>query len=307
MVKYLYNMVRVISVFRKYGIPRKGAEKCFTSTLLRKETSCLPPPERFRRRYTAPGIAVILCTGDGAEIICGGRRISLGENDVLTVALRSGSVTGTGETVAVFLSPDAETPALPELTVAIPEIIHCGEHRGIKQLAEAIPEAFYGDPAVRDAKLHALAGLLVIRLSEYADTTPDGSTVSACAVYIRSHIDQSLTPGEIAEKLNIPEKKLRSEFAAVYGCTPAEFQRRAKMNHAISLMKESPDMLIKEIAAAVGYRDELWFTKPSANTPASLRENTGKGFCSEKTLRHSPTETSTKKAFRSEMSPTDSA
>lgn len=208
-----------------------------------------------------PCIAVILCTGDGAKIICGGRRISLGENDVLTVALRSGSVTGTGETVAVFLSPDAETPALPELTVAIPEIIHCGEHRGIKQLAEAIPEAFYGDPAVRDAKLHALAGLLVIRLSEYADTTPDGSTVSACAVYIRSHIDQSLTPGEIAEKLNVPEKKLRSEFAAVYGCTPAEFQRRAKMNHAISLMKESPDMLIKEIAAAVGYRDELWFTK----------------------------------------------
>lgn len=63
-----------------------------------------------------PCIAVILCTGDGAEIICGGRRISLGENDVLTVALRSGSVTGTGETVAVFLSPDAETPALPELT-----------------------------------------------------------------------------------------------------------------------------------------------------------------------------------------------
>ena len=175
-----------------------------------------------------PCIAVILCTGDGAEIICGGRRISLGENDVLTVALRSGSVTGTGETVSVFLSPDAETPALPELTVAIPEIIHCGEHRGIKQLAEAIPEAFYGDPAVRDAKLHALAGLLVIRLSEYADTTPDGSTVSACAVYIRSHIDQSLTPGEIAEKLNVPEKKLRSEFAAVYGCTPAEFQRRAK-------------------------------------------------------------------------------
>ena len=190
-----------------------------------------------------PCIAVILCTGDGAEIICGGRRISLGENDVLTVALRSGSVTGTGETVSLFLSPDAETPALPDLTVAIPEIIHCG------------------DPAVRDAKLHALAGLLVIRLSEYADTTPDGSTVSACAVYIRSHIDQSLTPGEIAEKLNVPEKKLRSEFAAVYGCTPAEFQRRAKMNHAISLMKESPDMLIKEIAAAVGYRDELWFTK----------------------------------------------
>ena len=138
-----------------------------------------------------PCIAVILCTGDGAEIICGGRRISLGENDVLTVALRSGSVTGTGETVSVFLSPDAGTPPLPELTVAIPEIIHCGEHRGIKQLAEAIPEAFYGDPAVRDAKLHALAGLLVIRLSEYADTTPDGSTVSACAVYIRSHIDQS--------------------------------------------------------------------------------------------------------------------
>lgn len=58
--------------------------------------------------------------------------------------------------------------------MAIPEIIHCGEHRGIKQLAEAIPEAFYGDPAARDAKLHALAGLLVIRLSEYADTTPDG-------------------------------------------------------------------------------------------------------------------------------------
>ena len=208
-----------------------------------------------------PCIAVILCTGESAVINYGKNTFRLGENDVLTIPLESGSITGTGETAAIFLSPDEKTPEKPVITVSVPEIIHCGERRGIKQLAEAIPEAYYGDPGIRDAKLRALAGLLVIRLSEYADSSPDDSMVSACAVYIRSHIDQSLTPAEIAEKFYVPEKKLRSEFVRVYGCTPAEFQRRAKINHAISLMKESPDMLIKEIAAAVGYRDELWFTK----------------------------------------------
>lgn len=210
---------------------------------------------------TVPCIAVILCTGDSAVIRYRENTCKLGENDVLTLAAAAGSISGSGETAAVFLSPDEPASDAPKITIAIPEIIHCGERRGIRQLIEAIPEAFYGDPTVKKAKLRALAGLLVIRLSEYADSAVDDSIVSACAVYIRSHIDQSLTPEEIAEKFSLPEKKLRSEFVRVYGCTPAEFQRRAKMNHAISLMKESPDMLIKEIAAAVGYRDELWFTK----------------------------------------------
>ena len=145
--------------------------------------------------------------------------------------------------------------------IKISPIIHCAEESDVRTMFASIIDAFWGNSEVREQKLASLAGLLLIRLSECSENVNEKELTGKCALYIKTQMDRFLTPNELAQKFDVPEKTLRTAFIRDYGCTPAEYQRKIKMQYAVSLMKRTPDMQIKEIAYSIGYRDEFYFTR----------------------------------------------
>jgi AraC family transcriptional regulator len=79
---------------------------------------------------------------------------------------------------------------------------------------------------------------------------------------------------ELATTVGVHPVHLSRAFRAAYGCTPGEYLRRLRIEHAQRLLAESR-MPLAQVACAVGYYDQSHFTavfrRLTGSTPAQYR------------------------------------
>lgn len=92
----------------------------------------------------------------------------------------------------------------------------------------------------------------------------------AVAERIRNYIDrnytQTITYKNFTEEFGYHEKYIGSIFKEIYGISPSKYILELRLEAAKSLMRQYPEMRLKDIAQAVGYDDALYFSRVFKNS-----------------------------------------
>lgn len=95
--------------------------------------------------------------------------------------------------------------------------------------------------------------------------------------YLDENLKQTITLQSLAETFTLAPNYLSSLFKKYKGVTPGEYLTMLRIQKAIELMKENPNMLIKQISKLVGYNDQLYFSrifkKVMGKAPVEFKDN----------------------------------
>ena len=101
---------------------------------------------------------------------------------------------------------------------------------------------------------------------------PNSVYVEHAVDYIAANFDKRLKINELADHIGVNRSYLTSSFKKTLGCSPQEYLMNLRIEKAKSLLKNG-DIQVSEVAARVGYRDPLAFSKVfKARTGRSPRE-----------------------------------
>ena len=89
---------------------------------------------------------------------------------------------------------------------------------------------------------------------------PGAVYVKHAVEYMTYHYDEKLKINDLADFIGINRSYLTSSFKKHMGCSPQEFLINLRVEKAKSLLKKT-DMSINAVANAVGYPDQLAFSK----------------------------------------------
>lgn len=105
----------------------------------------------------------------------------------------------------------------------------------------------------------------------------------AVAEKVRSYIDrnytQSITYKNFTEIFGYHAKYISAIFKEAYGILPSKYILELRLTAAKNLMRENPDMRLKDIAQAVGYDDQLYFSRVFKNSQGMSPRAYQKGKC----------------------------
>jgi len=79
--------------------------------------------------------------------------------------------------------------------------------------------------------------------------------------YLELNFSEPITNDTLASQFRFVASYLSRIFKSQYGISPGNFLVKLRINKAKSIMLETPDILIKEVAKMVGYKDQYYFSK----------------------------------------------
>lgn len=95
----------------------------------------------------------------------------------------------------------------------------------------------------------------------YAVYSYPGSVYARYAIdYINAHYNEKIKISELADYIGVTRSYLATSFKKAMGCSPQEYLINLRMDKASSLLKKT-NMSVSSVANAVGYNDQLAFSK----------------------------------------------
>ena len=83
-----------------------------------------------------------------------------------------------------------------------------------------------------------------------------------CAVqYVKENYAQPLSMQSVCDEIGISQTYLSRLFRKYSDTTFNAYLTRCRMEAAMKLLREKPDLLLRDVAACVGYDDSSYFTK----------------------------------------------
>ena len=79
-------------------------------------------------------------------------------------------------------------------------------------------------------------------------------------IFVYEHLDQPLTPADLAGDLNLSLRSLQRGLSTSLGCTPRELILAVKMREAKRLLIDD-ELRVQEAARAVGFEDPFHFSR----------------------------------------------
>lgn len=106
-------------------------------------------------------------------------------------------------------------------------------------------EDFYNNHSTRATQTHLYPGSVYVKHA---------------MEYITDHYNKKLKISELADYIGVNRSYLTSSFKRTIGCSPQEFLVNLRVEKAKSLLRKT-DLSINAVANAVGYQDQLAFSK----------------------------------------------
>ena len=95
--------------------------------------------------------------------------------------------------------------------------------------------------------------------------------------YLNLNYKHPIIYKDIAESFGYHEKYLSGVFKDTYGISPSKYVVELRLNAAKNIMENNPDILLKDVAEAVGYDDPLYFSRVFKNneglSPKAFQKN----------------------------------
>ncbi len=139
-------------------------------------------------------------------------------------------------------------------------------------------------------KLEEVLTRLLIRLEKDERTFHDSraylsersgqeSLVNSVTEYMVSHYSEALSLGRLSSSFRVHPTYLTRVFKKHKGKAPLQYLQELRMNEAKRLLRARPEMGIKEVAGAVGYFDQSYFSRAfkkfTGFTPQEYRAGSG--------------------------------
>ena len=128
-----------------------------------------------------------------------------------------------------------------EVLTEFDEIIHCAGSYG--DLMSALYALLFENGNMRDRKMSTQ------ELYDYA------------VKYVEENYAQPLSMQSVCDEIGISQTYLSRLFRKYSDTTFNAFLTRCRMEAAMKLLREKPDLLLRDVAACVGYDDSSYFTK----------------------------------------------
>lgn len=130
---------------------------------------------------------------------------------------------------------------LEEVLLEFDHLIHCTP--SYNALMNSTYSLLFDDGSARDRKMSTQ------ELYDYA------------VAYIRENYVQPLSMQSICDEIGISQTYLSRLFRKYSNTTFNAFLTQCRMEAAMQLLQEKPDLLLRDVAACVGYEDSSYFTK----------------------------------------------
>jgi len=98
------------------------------------------------------------------------------------------------------------------------------------------------------------------KLAGHAGSPPE-EIVHRVQQYMREHFDQELTLEHIAKHFNFHSSYLSKLFVKYTGELPSKYLMSLRINEAKYLLRNYPNMPVKEVGERVGYPDQFYFSR----------------------------------------------
>ncbi len=112
-------------------------------------------------------------------------------------------------------------------------------------------------------------------LSRDQKSTHDDELIIAVQEWLLNHFHMDIAMPDVASRFGLSIRSLNRRFKRAAGTTPLHYLQELRLEHAKQLLKQS-NLVIAEVADAVGYQDASYFTelfrKANALTPNEYRE-----------------------------------
>lgn len=111
-------------------------------------------------------------------------------------------------------------------------------------------------------------------MPEYGQPAGNGQKILE---YIEKHFtEQSLSLGELSDHFHLSESYLTRLIKRETGCAFSEVLTKHRIGHAISLLKQYPDMKLVEVAERTGFASQHYFPGYLRNRWEWRRRNTAR-------------------------------
>lgn len=182
---------------------------------------------------------------------------------------------GVNHTITKY-SESIEAVCLAMPTGYLPEAVRCYFRKSapVIRSEKALPELYRmldmieteynGDGAFRKEKIKALVATLAITLAR-ADNTYLASSEASPAValtlaYITEHSSEKISLSDMAALAKVSAEYLSRKFKSEVGMGFADYLASFRLERARTMLKESPEMSITEIAFSTGFNDSNYFS-----------------------------------------------
>lgn len=101
---------------------------------------------------------------------------------------------------------------------------------------------------------------LLTRIAADSILPSEGSALERAMRYLEARVDGNIQVSELAALVDMSPSHLSALFRQATGSGPAAFHTSLRMSHARNLL-DTTSLSVREIAAAVGYTDPLYFSR----------------------------------------------
>lgn len=105
-----------------------------------------------------------------------------------------------------------------------------------------------------------IAWNLLTRIAADSILPSEGSALERAMRYLEARVDGNIQVSELAALVDMSPSHLSALFRQATGSGPAAFHTSLRMSHARNLL-DTTSLSVREIAAAVGYTDPLYFSR----------------------------------------------
>lgn len=112
-----------------------------------------------------------------------------------------------------------------------------------------------------ESRLNQLVGAarLINGMFSFSPDGREGERMEPVRAYLENHFDEDVSLADLAHVAGVSERRVSSLFQRAYGVRPLPFLIGLRLDHAARLLESGA--LVKDAAAAVGYRDPLYFSR----------------------------------------------
>lgn len=227
----------------------------------------------LRQRQAGIDQAIFICCSQGAGWCeCGDQRHEVHAGDLLVLPPEQTHAYGADArhpwTIRWFHATGLDLPhLLGALGVsAANPVLFLGQDPGLLALFEELLgtlEHGYspGELLYASQTLHHLIGVMIRHRRENWRSAPDRSQKVAQSIdYMKQHFAQPLRLAALAAMASLSPSHFSAVFKELTGYPPIDYLIRLRMHHACQLL-DTTDLPVKEIAARLGYEDQLYFSR----------------------------------------------
>jgi AraC-like DNA-binding protein len=202
----------------------------------------------------------------------GGRRFDVGPGNLMVIPAKTphayASSVGRPWTVHWFHAAGQSMPLLlRELGVSARQpVVRLGQDTRLVVLFQDLERALEDDCAFPELLyasqvLAHLMGLMIrLRRSPHGDDPGPRERVLRSAEHMRERLERPPAVAELASLASLSASHYASLFRRLFGCAPKAYFERLRLHRAAGLLLTTGDS-VKAIAAKMGYRDALYFSR----------------------------------------------